>query len=325
MPDDLTPSQPETLAQETPPYKKRHVWVSVVLSFFGSGLPLIYCGNLKGGILLLLATFVFEYIFLISNAFIMTFTWLVISVIISLAVFAGILIFNIRYTNKANYDKSPRIRKTWLWIIFVFLGLNILSSFSSDFIKATIIESYRIPSGAMERTLLKGDYLLANKFIYGSKLTILLTDIKLPACDEPKPGDIIIFKYPMDQKQNYIKRVVAIGGDKIKIFNKQLFVNDQYIPPPPGSQFMDSTHVYPHFNEGKWGMGIRDNMPVKEVPIGYLFIMGDNRDNSADSRFWGFLDRKLVIGKPMYIFFSWDSEKHRIRWERIGLRLDNQN
>ncbi len=234
--------------------------------------------------------------------------------------------------------------RTWyesLWDFVQSLGIALILALM---IKASVVEAYKIPSGSMEQTLLVGDFLLANKFVYGMRLPIpFLTDIKLPALAEPKPGDIIIFKYPLDQRQNYIKRCIAVGGQKVKIVNKQVFVDGKPVPLPTHGQFMDSTHVYPHFNDGQWGMGIRDNMPETEVPKGYLFMMGDNRDNSADSRFWGFLDRKLVMGKAMIIHWSWAPDENapqvsasnpfsypvniaynivhlpdRVRWGRIG-------
>jgi len=171
-------------------------------------------------------------------------------------------------------------------------------------IKTSIVEAYKIPSGSMENTLLVGDFLLANKFIYGMKLPIPFVDIKLPTIEDPKPGDIIIFKYPKDPSINYIKRCVAVGGQTVEIKNKQLYVDGKPIPLPPEGKFTDR-RIVPYQTGASLGIGIRDNMPPKVVPDGYLFVMGDNRDNSADSRFWGFLDRRLVMGRAMMIHWSW--------------------
>ena len=179
-------------------------------------------------------------------------------------------------------------------------------------IKTSIVEAYKIPSSSMENTLLVGDFLLANKFIFGMRLPIPFTDIKLPAISDPKPGDIIIFKYPGDARQNYagkgtnyIKRCIAIEGQKVKIVNKQVYVDGKPMEFPPFGQ-LDSTRILPHYrNRFEWGPGNRDNMPEFVVPKDKLFMMGDNRDNSSDSRFWGYVDRKDVLGKAMIIHWSW--------------------
>jgi len=203
-------------------------------------------------------------------------------------------------------------------------------------IKASVVEAYKIPSGSMEDTLLIGDFLLANKFIYGSRIPIPFTNIHLPALREPKPGDIVIFKYPQDLKVNYIKRCVAVAGDTVLIKDKVLYVNGREFPGPANAKFTDRT-ILPS------GMGYRDNFGPYVVPRGKLFVMGDNRDNSFDSRFWGSLDRKLVLGNAMIIHYSWEPDLNapevrgddilsipknilyniihfpqRVRWNRIG-------
>jgi len=176
-------------------------------------------------------------------------------------------------------------------------------------IKTSIVEAYKIPSSSMENTLLVGDFLLANKFLYGMRLPIPFVEIKLPAIKEPKPGDVIIFKYPgnpkinrKDKGPNYIKRCIAIEGQTVKIENKQVFVDGKLVALPEFGQFADS-RILPFYNNQQ---GRRDNLPEFTVPKGKLFMMGDNRDNSSDSRFWGFLDRDDVLGKAMMIHWSWN-------------------
>jgi signal peptidase I len=206
-------------------------------------------------------------------------------------------------------------------------------------IKTSIVEAYKIPSGSMENTLLVGDFLLANKFVYGMKLPIPFTDIKLPAIQDPKPGDIVIFKYPLDQRVNYIKRCIAVEGQTVEIRNKEVYVDGEHIPLPPHGKHTDP-NIIPYSN--RYG-GMRDNMPPTKVPKGMLFMMGDNRDNSADSRFWGFLDKKLVMGRALIIHWSWAPDPgsptisaadffsivkwigyniwhfpQRVRWNRLG-------
>jgi signal peptidase I len=204
-------------------------------------------------------------------------------------------------------------------------------------IKTSIVEAYKIPSGSMEDTLLVGDFLLANKFKYGMRLPIPFVDIKLPALADPRPGDIIIFKYPKDPSVNYIKRCVAVGGQVVEIRNKVLYVDGKPFPDPPGAKHVDP-NVYPM---GEFNM--RDNRPPQRVPEGKLFMMGDNRDQSYDSRFWGFVDRSQVLGQAMVIHWSWAPDRNapelsfadplslpkllvynlihfpeRVRWGRLG-------
>jgi len=173
-------------------------------------------------------------------------------------------------------------------------------------LRAFVVQTFRIPSGSMEDTLLVGDFLVVNKFIYGIKIPF--TDIRLPGVRDPRPGDVIVFEYPNPdpraKKENYVKRCVGVGGDIIELKNNVLYRNGERItedyvklkPPTP-----------------KWA----DYGPVK-VPEGSLFMMGDNRNWSADSRDWGFLDMGRVKGKAMVIYWSWDAQHLRPRFDRIG-------
>ena len=164
-------------------------------------------------------------------------------------------------------------------------------------IKTSLVEAYKIPSGSMENTLLVGDFLLANKFIYGAKIPLI--EAHLPAVREPKAGDVIIFKFPLNPRQNYIKRLIATGGQTVQIRDKQVFVDGKLFPLPHQGKYTDPGANSPG----------RDNFGPVTVPPGKLFVMGDNRDNSYDSRFWGFLDRKLVLGKAMILHWSWKPDE----------------
>ncbi len=205
------------------------------------------------------------------------------------------------------FKSKKKKKKEWYessWEFIESLGIALIMALM---IKTSIVEAYRIPSGSMENSLLVGDFLLANKFVYGMKLPIPFTDIHLPAIEDPKPGDIVIFKYPLNPRLNYIKRCIAVEGQTVEIHNKKVYVDGKFVPLPPHGKHEDSRIISLH-NPGRWGPGIRDNMPPKKVPKGYLFVMGDNRDNSADSRFWGFLDRRLIMGRAMIIHFSWATD-----------------
>ena len=178
------------------------------------------------------------------------------------------------------------------------------------FIRSFIVQAFKIPSGSMRPTLIEGDHILVNKFIYGLKIPFLRKTI-IPI-KEPKRGDIIVFVYPRDRSKDFIKRVIGLPGEKIQIVGKEILVNDVPIEDPWGKY--ETSHV----NTGS----VRDKYGPHTVPPDSLFVMGDNRDNSQDSRYWGFVDLNAVKGKAFVIYFSWDRRSRnllkKIRWGRIG-------
>lgn len=180
-------------------------------------------------------------------------------------------------------------------------------------IKTSIVEAYKIPSGSMEDTLLVGDFLLANKFIYGSRVPIPFLDIHLPEVRDPEPGDVVIFKFPLDPSINYIKRCIAVGGQTVEIRNKQVYVDGVLVPLPNHGKYQTGTFQHPFGTQ----MGTRDNLPLITVPKDSLFVMGDNRDRSSDSRFWGFVPRENILGKAMLVHWSWmdDREAPETSWK----------
>lgn len=188
-------------------------------------------------------------------------------------------------------------------------------------IRSFFIQAFKIPSASMEKTLLVGDFLLVNKLVYGP--TIPLTDIRFPAIREPERGDIIVFKYPLDENLDFVKRCVAVSGDTVEMRDKVLYVNgieqdEDY------AQHVDS-RIEPNFHRNPRGVIkparfplTRDNFGPIIVPEEKFFVLGDNRDNSRDSRSWGFVNRKLIKGTPLIIYFSWDRESFMPRFRRIG-------
>ncbi len=175
------------------------------------------------------------------------------------------------------------------------------------FIRTFVIQAFKIPSGSMLQTIQLGDHILVNKFIYGIKIPF--TDKTLIPIEDPKRGDIIVFIPPNAPHTDYIKRVIGIPGDVIEIKNKKVYRNGKYVT-GPYEIHTDST-IYPASESP------RDNFGPVTVPEEHLFMMGDNRDNSLDSRFWGFASLDKVQGKAMFIYWSWDSHFH-VRWGRIG-------
>lgn len=178
------------------------------------------------------------------------------------------------------------------------------------FIRTFIVQAFKIPSGSMLETLQIGDQILVNKFIYGVKIPF--TNGKtLISVKDPKREDIVVFKYPEDPSKDFIKRVVAVGGDSVEIIDKQLYVNDKPIARQPYAQYQDDRII-----PGKFST--RDNMRKILVPDKKLFVMGDNRDNSHDSRFWGFVDLTEIRGEAFMIYWSWNKEAFGVRWGRLG-------
>ena len=208
--------------------------------------------------------------------------------------------------------------------ILIAIGLALL-------IRTGVVQAFYIPSGSMEDTLLVGDYLLANKFVYGAPIDVPLTNIslfRLPAIRDPEPGDIVIFRSPVDEDRDLIKRCVAIGGQEIRIVNKVLYINGEPFRDPPLAKYVDRT-FYPALANP------RDNFGPYTVPADHFFMMGDNRDNSLDSRalgYVGFIPFDNLVGKAEIIFFSIDKKdygiknflKWRIRFDRIGKIINKE-
>ena len=187
-----------------------------------------------------------------------------------------------------------------------YLEPIVIAVFIALFIRAFVVQAFKIPSSSMEPTLLVGDHLLVNKFIYG--IRIPFTDIKLFQYKKPGRGDIIVFIFPKDRTKDFIKRVIGTEGEKVAIVHNKIYINDKLIDDPWGRFILSRP-------------SIEDYGPVR-VPENSLFVMGDNRDNSQDSRFWGFVKLNEVKGKALVIYFSWDSNAqdllNMIRWTRFG-------
>jgi len=203
----------------------------------------------------------------------------------------------------------------------VILAVLVLRSF--------MVEPFRIPSGSMMPTLLAGDFILVNKFAYGIRLPVL--DTKIIPVGLPERGDVLVFRYPKNPSIDYIKRVVGLPGDKVAYYNKQLFINGE-----PAIQ--TGLGVYDAVGAGvsmagaqmrsEDLIGIQHNILIDtqrgtvegefQVPEGRYFVMGDNRDNSNDSRYWGFVPEENLVGKAFMIWMNWDATAGGVTWSRIG-------
>ena len=205
-------------------------------------------------------------------------------------------------------DDKSKIKEKTKSNVKEYIESIIIAILIALFIRTFIICAYKIPSRSMVQTLLVGDHILVNKFLYGVKIPLLRNTI-IPV-REPKRGEIVVFIFPNDRSKDFIKRVIGVGGDAIEIKNKKIFIN--------GKEYSDSYGIYSDNIIYPATMQPRDNFGPITVPKNSIFVMGDNRDESLDSRFWGFVNLKDVEGKAFIIYWSWNHEDHNLRWQRLG-------
>jgi signal peptidase I len=222
--------------------------------------------------------------------------------------------------------RRPVENRRWAWewtrSLIIALGLFLI-------IRTFLVEAYRIPTGSMESTLQVGDFLLVNKAVYGARVPFARA--RSPAIVEPERGDIVVFLPPHEPARNYVKRIIGVPGDTLEMHDKLLFLNgrawtENY------ARFTDPVDVYSsgmfwqceHAPAGSC-RPTRDNWGPIVVPDGRYFMMGDNRDDSEDSRYWGFVERDAIRGRPLVVYYSFDPVSGRavpwlssVRWSRIG-------
>jgi signal peptidase I len=179
-------------------------------------------------------------------------------------------------------------------------------------IRSCVVQAFKIPSGSMEDTLVIGDHLLVNKLIYGIKIPF--TDKRILRLRDPVRGDVMVFEFPEDRSKDFIKRVIGIPGDEISVSNKQVNVN--------GVPYKNPHEVHKEKDLLPRDMAPRDNFGPITVPAHSYFMMGDNRDRSYDSRFWGCIKDSDIKGKALIKYWSWDSDTWRVRWNRIGRLIE---
>jgi signal peptidase I len=191
------------------------------------------------------------------------------------------------------------------------------------FIRTFVVQAFKIPSGSMKETLQIGDHILVNKFAYGIKFPYLKIPFvgktgphygkTLIPLGNPERGDIIVFKFPEDPEKDFIKRVIGVAGDVIQARNKKVSINSR--PVEDAYAIHTDNHTMPR------SVQPRDNFGPVTVPEGKVFVMGDNRDHSYDSRFWGFVDLDALKGKAFIIYWSWDKVDFGVRWSRLATLL----
>ncbi|MCK5230150.1 MAG: signal peptidase I [Desulfobulbaceae bacterium] len=203
-------------------------------------------------------------------------------------------------SSRQESQRKSTLRET---IEAVFIALIV-----ALFIRTFVVQAFKIPSGSMIPTLLIGDHILVSKFVYGIKNPI--TRKTLISISEPERNDVIVFKYPVNPNQDFIKRVIGVAGDRIEIRDKHVYVNGKFF------EVENAIHLDSKIISGD--LQPRDNLGPITVPENSLFVMGDNRDNSHDSRFWKFVDLDAVKGKAFIMYWSWNRENFSVRWNRIG-------
>jgi len=179
-------------------------------------------------------------------------------------------------------------------------------------IRTYLVQAFKIPSGSMEDTLVVGDHLLVSKFIYGTKIPF--TDSQIVKVRDPRRGDVIVFEYPEDPSKDFIKRIVGTPGDVVEGRDKKVYVN--------GRLYQNPHEVHKEREIVPRAMNPRDSFGPVTVPANSYFVMGDNRDRSYDSRFWGFVSRDKIKGLAFIKYWSWDSEKFRPRLGSVGKLID---
>lgn len=281
--------------------KKRRIWLAALLNILLPGLGYIYCGLVKRSLMIYVALLIifmpFAYLvwFAINRPFnILLFLFAVI-LIYSFLVIDVILIAN---KSKAEY-RLKFYNKWYYYLGYILICAFVLHPLFKLPVKIFIARAYKHPSGSMEPTLRPGDYIITNNFIYRFQ--------------EPKKGDIIVFKFPKDERKEFVKRIVAFGGDIVEIRSKILYINNIAVDEP--YKIINDPNVIPSEQSR------RDNMEPIEVPRNSYFVLGDNRDYSLDSRFFGIINRSSIKGKVSSIYFSWDNNSSKCRWKRIGNNL----
>jgi len=285
--------------------KKRSPILAPLLSILAPGLGQIYNGQLVKGIIVFLILFLLSVILSLTGIQFRFYGMIfVYALLISIELFiAGDGLF-VALKKKDIILRS--YNKWYFYVLFVILTFGI-SVATDKFVDPA--KSYRNASGAMTPTLMNGDRIIVN-----------LEHYKI---NEIRRGDIIVFKYPGDPKKDFIKRVMAVGGDKIESKNKVIFINGEKVVEPYVQHVFNG--FYPACSDLMAGEGnpcYRDNFGPLTVPKNKVFVIGDNRDQSFDSRYWGFLDVKAIRGKALYIYWSWDTVSENVRWNRIGRNIE---
>ncbi|SVB75286.1 uncharacterized protein METZ01_LOCUS228140 [marine metagenome] len=240
-----------------------------------------------------------------------------------------------------NSESSGLLSKMWGIARSVVLALLLFS-----LVKTLVLEAFKIPTSSMASTLLPGDFVLVNKAVYGTRIS---SDWGIPGWNDPERGDVVVFQPPHDPLRNYVKRVIAEPGDIIEMRDGTVFVNgESFVEDYLNNSLVSTQNVDVRHSDMDWQVGYwvnsdsmairdrqdryrpsRDNWGPLRVPMGEFFVLGDNRNDSEDSRYWGFVVRSSIQGKAWFIYYSaeprhnnYRSWLNTLRWDRIGKRIN---
>lgn len=198
-------------------------------------------------------------------------------------------------------------------------------------VRAFLVQPYRVPTGSLEPTIMPGDFIAVSQYDYGLRLPLMQQPIK--SVGLPQHGDVALFHWPLNPGVTYIKRVVALPGDRVRYHNKQLFINGkactqrfvrQTVDQEPGGGYVVNQYreQCPHYqNDILINPAVAGRDFEVTIPPAHYFVMGDNRDNSNDSRTWGSVAESEFIGRARWVWMSWDQQQRRVDWRRIGTRV----
>jgi signal peptidase I len=275
--------------------KPRKWWIAGIMSFLLPGLGQLYNGQpIKGCFFFTIPFISLSGLLLCLN--LKSFIWIGLSVYLLIYAFRIVAIIDaIIWAIKQRVNFVLKKYNKILIYLLLFVCIEGIAVFTSINIRAKYIEAYKVPFGSMEPTLQIGDHILVDK-----RVSLL----------NPNYGDLIVFQSPDDPETDYVKRVIALGGDTVKIVNKKVFVNGKIL-----------TENYTDYIDSKiipGNLSPRDNFGPITILKNKYFVLGDNRDNSADNRFWGTIDRAKIKGKVLSIYLSIDYKTKKIRWKRFG-------
>jgi signal peptidase I len=216
------------------------------------------------------------------------------------------------YSTGGSAEDAPQSVPVKKHILREYAESIIIAVILALIIRTFIVQAFKIPSGSMEDTLAIGDHILVSKFIYGTKIPF--TSTRLVKFRDPRRGDVIVFEYPEDPSKDFIKRVIGTPGDTVEVVNKKVYVN--------GTPYENPHEIHKETDLVPKEQNPRDNFGPVKVPDNSYFVMGDNRDRSYDSRFWGFVKNDKIKGLAFIKYWSWDKEKFRVRWKNIGKLID---
>ena len=285
--------------------KPRKPWTASLLTFLQPGFGHLYCGSWTKGIYFYLLS---KVAIIILGCFLLWFPFPKINVVISVILGIGFIAIIIKYSvdfarQEGDFYVLKPINKWYFYLLILAIVWAGEGLFLDDFIKNSFARAFKFPSASMIPTVLKGDHVLANNLNYYFK--------------EPERNELVTFLYPEDESKVFLKRIIGLPGDTLQIKDKVLFMNREKVEDQPYTQRIDPGIIDGQINP-------RDNFGPITVPPNSYFVMGDNRDQSLDSRFFGFVKREKILGRVSVIYWSWDSDaswSEVIRWNRIGLRL----